>query len=432
VTTAVPTTYRPGIDIRTGVDDPAVNRRRPPGALRRAWNDIWGLLGLTLRLIWRHWPVLLSLALAGTLAREWALTGAVKATAGGGTVGWVVFLFVPLCLLIAMALMLRTVRPSLPNIGRTRAESMVPHVSAVLVPFLVFYLNAGMLQYDVVRFNYSILGIEWASAGDEKYRYVQAGVGLALLAGIAFAVRWLLNRFDVVRRRPLLGLPAAYFEIVWVASLILLTYQFWVTVRQWRDERVVWQAGLEIWRSDFAPLGPAAGVLRELRDFLTTVWATADGVLIVPVAALISGGVVLAVNTAALNQTAPTRSRFLRLLRIGGYAGRSYGRFANLGRLLATLRLVFRSGVVFTMVYCLMFVAAFTIDEWLQVAARSLIGPQSVSRFWEPIEFPLSWFTQALGLVVVMCLVAAAVDRSPLGRVDPEAVTSRHEPDVAR
>jgi hypothetical protein len=139
---------------------------------------------------------------------------------------------------------------------------------------------------------------------------------------------------------------------------------------------------------------------------------------------------VLAVNTGALSHMAPSRSRLLRLLRIGGYAGRLYGRFANVGRLLATLRLVFRSGVVFMMVYCLMFVAAFTIDEWLALAERSLIGSQSVYRIWEPIEFPLSWFNQAVGLVVVMCLVAAAVDRSPLGRVDPS--TSRGEPDVAR
>ena len=429
MTTAQPTTYPLAVD-----EHPAIEHRRPRGALRRTWDDVAGLLLLTLRLLWRHWPVLLSLALAGTIAREWVLTAAVEATGAGGTVGLLVFLFMPMCLLVAMVLMLRTLRPSLPVLGRTPSESVLGHLGAVLIPFLVFYLNAGLMDYDWQRFNYSIFMDELFSGFQGGDRYTAAGVGLVALAAVAFAVRWLLNRFDVVRRRPILGLPAAYLELAWLVSLALLLRDFIPPVEAWRDERVAWQKVLEIWRSDFLPLGAAAGPLREVRDLFNLAWSTVDDVLVTPMAALISAGVVLAASTAALNRSAPRRSWLLRVLRIGGYAGRGYGRFASIGRFLATLRLVFRAGVVFTMAYCLLFVAVFTVDELLYLPERWLIGPRSVNLVWEPLEFPLSWLNQAVGLVVLMCLLAAAVERSPLARAGgaERGVSGHGEPDEAR
>jgi hypothetical protein len=412
VTTADTTTYPLAVD-----EHPAIDHRRPRGALRRAWDDVAGLLLLTLRLLWRHWPVLLSLALAGTFAREWVREAAVKATDAGAIAGLLVFLLMPMSLLIAIVLMLRAVRPSLPTIGRTPFEPVLGHLGAVLIPFLVFYLNTGLMDTDWQRFGYSVAVSKIIFSGDpsQSSRMVTAGVGVLVLAAVAFVVRWLLNRFDVVRRRPVLGLPAAYLELVWLLSLALMLRDWLPRVEAWRDERVAWQAGLKIWRSDFAGLGVAAGPLRELRDLFNLAWGTVDDVLVTPIAALISAGVVLAASTAMLNRTAPSRSALIRVLRIGGFAGRPVGRLASIGRFLATLRLVFRSGVVFTMIYCLVFVAVFTVDDWLYLPERWLIGPRSVRLVWQPLEFPLSWLNQAIGLVLLICLIAAAVERSPLG-----------------
>jgi hypothetical protein len=431
VTTAEPTTTPIAVD-----EHQARPHRRPRGALQRTWDDATGLLMLTMRLLWRHWPVLLALALAGTLVREWVREAAVEATDAGSLAGLLVFLLMPMSLLIAIVLMLRAVRPSLPNIGRTPFEPVLGHLGAVLIPFLVFYLNTGLMDTDWQRFNYSVAMSKIVFSGDpsQMNRLATAGVTLAVLGGLAFVARWLINRFEVVRRRPILGLPAAYLELVWLVSLALLLNDWIPRAEAWRDERVAWQSALRIWRSDFAELGAVAGPLREIRDLFNLMWTTADDVLVTPMAALISAGVVLAAGTAVLSRTAPTRSRLLRMLRIGGYAGRPVGRLASLGRFLATLRLVFRSGVVFTMIYCLLFVALFTVDEWLYMPERWLIGPQSVDQIWKPLQFPLSWLNQAVGLVLVICLVAAAVERSALGAVGgpgPER-SGDVEPDVAR
>lgn len=399
---------------------------RPPGPLVRAWRDCAGLIGLTLRLVWRHWPTLLALAAAGTIGRELILTAALKLTDFDPLVAFVVFMVTPLALMVAMVLMLRTTRPSLPQIGLTPREPVISHVGSVLLPFLIFYLYSGFLDYDYQRYAYGATIQEMFdifASGTAADRLVTGSIGVAIIAAVAFALRWVLGRFDAVRRRPLLGVPAAYLEIVWIVTAFLIVRDYGDRLMQWWENRVVWRAFLDTWHSDFAQLGQFGAAVRGVRDYVETLWGAATEVLVVPVAALLSGAVVLAVNTERLRVRRSRQSWFRRAARVGSYAARPYGAVANLTRFANTVRLVFQTGLPLMMVYCLLFAAISTLDEWLNLPERLLIGPQHHIRVWEPLYFPLQWFNQAVGLVLLICLVAAAVERSPLGALRPAGAT---------
>lgn len=404
---------------------------RPPGPFVRAWRDCIGLIGLTLRLAWRHWPALLALAVAGTIGRELILTAALKLTGFQPLVAFVVFMVTPLALMVAMVLMLRTTRPSLPQIGLTPREPVMRHVGSVLLPFLVFYLYSGFLDYDYQRYAYGATIQEISdifTSGTAAERLVTGSIGVAIIAAVAFILRWVLGRFEAVRRRPLLGVPAAYLEIVWIVTAFLIVRDYGERFTQWWENRVVWRAFLDAWHSDFAQLGQFGASLQGVRDYVETLWGAATEVLIVPVAALLSGAVVLAVSTERLRPRRARQSWFRRAARVGSYAAQPYGAVANLTRFANTVRLVFQTGLPMMMVYCLLFAAISTLDEWLNLPERLLIGSQDHFKVWEPLYFPLQWFNQAVGLVLLMCLVAAAVERSPLGALRPAGQAVAAEP----
>ena len=76
-----------------------------------------GWLGTWLRLLWRHWPVLLTLAAGAVLIRSLlinhVLVDAARWREGLG--GELAFALLPIVMLVSMILMLRAVRPSLPS-----------------------------------------------------------------------------------------------------------------------------------------------------------------------------------------------------------------------------------------------------------------------------------------------------------------------------
>jgi hypothetical protein len=57
-------------------------------------------------------------------------------------------------------------------------------------------------------------------------------------------------------------------------------------------------------------------------------------------------------------------------------------------------------------------VAAKTLAYWLWELQRLLIGPREVDSVWSPLLWPLGTLNRAAGYVVLVCLLAAAIDRA--------------------
>ena len=137
--------------------------------------------------------------------------------------------------------------------------------------------------------------------------------------------------------------------------------------------------------------------------------AAVTAVLVAPVAALVAGSVVLAARHTAA-RTVPA-SGLRRILHVGEHAGRPLAgnRFALIAD---ALRRVFQAGVPATMVFCLGFVCVQALPAFLAEWERPLIGERDPTRVWPVIEFPLRFINEAIGLVLLMALIAAFVDRT--------------------
>ncbi len=388
---------------------------REPSSVRIALFETFGFLGTWLRLLWRHWPALLALALAGTLVRQLLIRQTVDASRWReGLGGLLLFPLVPAAVLISMVLMLRVMRPSLPYLGpRSRPESMVVYLASVLIPFLAFYFTAGYATYDLDQYAYRnavVASQEIFSSmlidgeADVQTEMLYTGAIVVAIAAAAFMLRWVLERFKAVRRLPYLVIPALYLEVLWI-------YTAFRTGNEYLPKAETWLGNTRIWRATTGWAGdsPATSQVAAAQSYLDFGTAAVTAVLVAPVAALVAGSVVLAARHTA-TATVPA-SGIRRILHIGDQAGRPLtgNRFALIGD---ALRRVFQAGVPATMVFCLGFVCVQALPSFLAEWERPLIGEQDTTRVWPVIEFPIRFINESIGLVLLMALIAAFVDRT--------------------
>jgi hypothetical protein len=383
--------------------------------VRIALVETFGFLGTWLRLLWRHWPVLLALALAGGLARQLLISQTVDASKWrDGLGGLLLFPLVPAAVLIAMVLMLRVMRSSLPYLGpRSRPESMLVYLASVLIPFLAFYFTAGYATYDldmyahrnaVVASQEVFASVLTDGTADVQTKMLYAGAVVVAIAAGAFLLRWVLERFKIVRRLPYLAIPALYLEVLWIYTAFRAGNEYLPKAQTWLGNTRIWHAATG-WAGDNAAAGEVAAA-QSYVDFGT---AAFTAVLVAPVAALVAGSVVLAARHTAA-RTVPA-SGLRRVLHVGEQAGRPIAgnRFALIAD---ALRRVFQAGLPATMVFCLGFICVQAVPAFLAAGQRPLIGERDPDRVWPVIEFPLRFINEAIGLVLLMALIAAFVDRT--------------------
>jgi hypothetical protein len=121
------------------------------------------LIGAT-RLLLRHWPVLVCLALAGMAFRGAALWAAVEVSDHVNWLGHGLVILAPLGFLVAMIAMLHLLRNDLPNVARVssgtapadattgRERRLIDVATSMVVPFFAVYVSYGLLTEDVEHF----------------------------------------------------------------------------------------------------------------------------------------------------------------------------------------------------------------------------------------------------------------------------------------
>jgi hypothetical protein len=385
-----------------------------PGQARIALGETFGFLGTWLRLVWRHWPVLLSLALAGSIARSVLIDVAVWASHWrDGLGGLLVFPLIPSAMLIAMVLMLRVVRGSLPYLGqRSRPESMMAYLGAVLIPFLLYYAFAGYTDEDLSHFTHAVQVDIYLNTftGDFVKVLTRGWIVVAIAAG-AFMLRLALTRTGLVRKVPGLVLLALYLEVLWIYTTYRLSSEYRPDGENWIANSKAWQGMVTWWHTQYDPSSPVGAAANAAKSVVDTFLAQADVVILAPVTGLIAGSVVLAARTRRARvepERDGTGSR--RAFRIGAEVGRPVsGRLALMSD--GTKR-TFQAGVLPTMVFCLVYVALGIIPSLLGEPERALIGPRDFDRVWALVSLPLTGFNDAVQLMLVIALVAAFVDRT--------------------
>jgi hypothetical protein len=398
--------------------------RRPRAALGSALRDTGAVLAMALRLLWRHWPVLLALFLTASGVREIVLVVAVHASDLNGVLGFLVLVLAPIATLTALVLMLRVVRPSLPTLGATGAGAgLLDRLGSVLVPFLAVYASYGYLRRDTSEYVYRVWKAEtldnadlFSGSGrvDVAHRLpFTLGVVLVVVVAVAVTLRWLLGRWAAAQRSAVLGLLGAYVEVVWITLVAGVFTQLHGAATGWlADRRIVhWLTGL--WNAVTGALGPLTDPVRGTGSWLGSLVGDADVVILVPFAWLAVGAVVYGYRLAGSSARGPGwgAPRWVpepvRAV-AGNIAADVRGRFAPL---IDGLRLLVRAGVAPMLLFCLAFVVAQTASSWLWELERLVVGPQDLNTVWRPLSGALSVCNDAAGTVVLACVLAAAVDR---------------------
>jgi hypothetical protein len=422
-------------------DVPVPEVRRPAfpatwtGALREAVAGTFAVVGSGIRLWFRHWPVLVTLALLGGAGRMAAIWGATEVSDRNNTAGVLILVFAPLASVTAIILMLYVLRHSLPHIasvadseapanGTTgRERRLLDVLASVLVPFLAVYASYGFLREDTDRYINAAVADEFLNNADifydpgnaidtDRFVFATGWLAVAIVAG-AVVLRWGLARLEGARGWLWLGFAGAYVEVLWLTTLAAHFSVYKDRVWDWIEGRKGVDIFIGWWLDLLERLGPLANPVDTATDWLFGVLGDFDAIVVIPLSWLAVGAVVY--GHRLVDPPAPQR-RQPRILAAVPKPVRRWG-----GEVLGDVRERFTAltggirqlaiaGLAPMLIFGLAFLASARLEDLLNLAARHLIGPQDLDT-WLAFSPHVATVTRAIGLTVTMCLLAAAVDR---------------------
>jgi hypothetical protein len=344
------------------------------------------------RVLWRHWPVLVSVAAAGLVARVGLVNAAAYLAGVNGTLGFAALMLAPLTVLAALALMLRAVRPSLPSAVH-EPPAVVPHLGSLLIPFVVFYLGYGLVGDDYRRYTGHLPAGQASTLAEVR----ASGVTLILLVavGLAYGVRFALTGWG---RPRLVGL-AAYLETAWVTvGLLYVVRPLAIAAWTWVEQRAAWHWLVAAW--DAVRDGPGLKTVNGwLVDAIPGGFVTA--VFVVPLAALLTACATLGIRAPG---QIPARPPGIRQHRDSGPATRPYEPLRQ------GFRAVRRTGVVPLMAFCLAIVVLETAVPWLRFGEARLIGPYEPDGLAAAYQPSIDVANAVVALVLLVCLLAGGAE----------------------
>ena len=409
------------------------------------------VVGDAVRLVWRHWPALVTICLLGLAFRNGAMWAAVVLGREHPVLASLLVPLAPLAMVTALVLMLReagrSCRWATPTSGRTATERLTL-LTAALVPFLTVYALQGHLADDRDQFINESYADEFRlgdifAGGDLDDRTLVTVTSWQIgLIGVALVVRAVMDRLDLADRHAAWGLLAALVEVTWLTWLASLLTSRWHDAVDWVGDRVVVSELADAWHRLTGFLGPLTDPVRAVGELLARIVDGIGAIVVTPVAWLTVGAVVLAgglqdsrrarieehhvvvrVRERIGSQAERLRRHLWRPDRVTDLIGR---RFEDL---VAGLRTIAHAGVLPVLSFCLVLGLA-QLAEWgATLALRATIGPRDPATM---IAFStyLDVVTRTVYTVVVVALVAAAVDRLLARRLQDERVAATEEPGV--
>jgi hypothetical protein len=395
------------------------------------------------QLLWRHWPALVALYLAGTLGRYAAIQVAGFVGAYSALGGALLFPLAILARLVALVAMLLVLREGMARLGviapipterAARRRAFVDALLAGILPFVAFYAAWGYLREDAAAYFSRLLEVntgliadeifgETARAGDGAVGELSLGPVTIAVIVLAFAGRWLWKRYRT-RLPKWAAAVAVYLEVLWVYLSVTLIADALNTVVAWAQQRqaMVWLADLRDWVG--AQLVPVAWVWDAVEWLLGEV----GGILLLPIAWLTIAGVIygqaVAPQTARLGGTVIVRAqaRFNTLpsrlrARLRDVWSDLISRFQPIGR---ALLLMWRAGPVLVGSYILLFTILLALDAALELGVTRVVGPEELGSFWM-VNAPLIFLFVPLVIEPLRVVLVASAYDAVIGRLAPVA-----------
>ncbi|SMF38151.1 hypothetical protein L603_003100000290 [Cellulosimicrobium cellulans J34] len=419
------------------------------------------VLADTGRLLARHWPALVAVAVVADVLHELALRAALAVAPSSGVLGLLVLCFSPLATVVGIVVMLHVLRRE-PRSGRDRLEArtLLGSIASVLVPYLVIYEFYGGLTSDWQTYVDSA-ALDHAFAAGSGIRTaspIPEGFGVTVLAVVAGALlaRTLLDRLArrLDRRVASSGsdarhsarsaavrIVAGYCEVVWIVVGAFTVTAVVGRVREWWGTRVVvvevgaWWDGVVARVDALRPLVDALGPATSL-----LVAGVVTG-LVVPLAWLTLGTIVYGVEAidvvdpahATVPGTTPadraTRvvDRFNRTLGDRG-ARRAWELMLDPGRrfggLVGALGMLWRSRWGAVLLFCVAFALLTLGEQVVLTVAQAVVGQPGIVA-WRALVDPLGIVSTVVVQVLTTALLAAAADALLANLGLPSALRTR-------
>jgi hypothetical protein len=377
------------------------------------------------RVLWDHWPVLLSLALVGQGLRLALIWAAVALSDHQSFLAQILLAMSPLAFLLPLIVMVIIAGSRLPRISTLREvkapddvtthreRRLIDVMASVLAPFFGVYVGLGLFDDDLQYFKNSASVAEFDQVFTNQANFDPTDrIGLyawwvvALLVVGAWVVRWLLARAERSKPWALLAVTGVLVEFYYTAQVANLLVVWKFDALSWITTRKLVADGFDGYESLMAQGSWFADPLRWAWDLISSF----DSVIVVPVAWLLLGSIVLGHKLTP--PTTPTVDR-----RENGPLGRlaqvsspitddvreRYSAFSN------GLRMLTRGGFGAALLFCLAFVIATRLPALVPLASRAILGPMEYDSF-----IALAPYERSLGLaltsVVIAALLAAATE----------------------
>jgi len=260
---------------------------------------------------------------------------------------------------------------------------------------------------------------------------------MAVIIGSAVLVRLLFGLATQRAKGNLaVGFSRAYLEATWVSLAALSFTQIGNDVYFWLIGRQVWgwiDTAAHTVADLFGPLSPAA---HKVVVWFWEILGSIDLVFIIPIAWLTIGCVIYGHDLVSPPRSEREAAVLKRWERVPGpirtlLIPARNGADDRFGPMVRGFRLLKLAGLRTMLLFCLAFVVAQSLPEWLWELERLIVGPQDLDAVWVPLSAPLGTVNEGIGLIATICLVTAAVDHVLRVAPPPASSAADVQPDVA-
>lgn len=415
----------------TDIPSPVTVVTPPRHGLLWSLRHLAAVLRTTGALLLRHWPVLFALIFAAFAVRRGMIVVAVQASKLGGVFGFLVFALVPVVVMTALVLMMRTLSQSLPALTGDGEPGerfrLLANVAGVVLPFVAVYASFDYFTEDRNNYIYEVFRDETLANPDtfnnpgavnvEERLPFELNATLVTVVVVATVLRFVLGLM-AKRLWDWVNFVRAYLEVLSVTLVVVFLSGLSDKVMPYVEQRRFYQWSLDTWHTLVAHLGPLEQSARVAGRFAIDLATSVDTVLIVPVAWLFVATTVYGMKDPPLTEKELQRARRaarrwskvpMPVRRLA--AGSTADMREAMSPLARSYRLVAYAGIVPILLFCLLFVVTQGLPLWLWELERTLLGPQELDTLWVPLSGPLATVNEAITMVLQLCLVAAAVDR---------------------
>ncbi|GLY74759.1 hypothetical protein [Actinoallomurus iriomotensis] len=303
----------------------------------------------------------------------------------------------------------RELDESLTSWTAAEEETILDAVTRALLPFMIFYLAWNWFTDDAQAFEQSAAGRGNAQGGLSGQIQamkltiaIEDHIWVAIALTAAFLVlKFIAERFVEPRWPRVGGITVALFEVNWTLFGLFTINKARGDLTDWITNRVFWH-----WLGEIT--GPAFG-------WFDVLWPSFKEAVLGGLVWLVIAGVILGVD--ADEETQLGRGRVGRGLASASGMDRPHTPWEVITRewrdkWLPTVygfRMVFRSGLLPFMVFCVLFTGLDDGALLLKRGVYHLLGPHPIV-FWMPALQVISFFAELLHQILRVCLMAAAFD----------------------